>query len=36
MDVTEFDIPLFSPNVTEINFEIFDLWIRGHNGKIRV
>ncbi|SCM09162.1 conserved Plasmodium protein, unknown function [Plasmodium chabaudi adami] len=33
MDVIEFDIPLFSPNVTEINFEIFNLWIRGHNEK---
>ncbi|EWC73781.1 hypothetical protein C923_05525 [Plasmodium falciparum UGT5.1] len=31
MDITEFDIPLFSPNITEINFSIFDLWLRGYN-----
>ncbi|ANQ09572.1 Uncharacterized protein PCOAH_00047030 [Plasmodium coatneyi] len=31
MDITEFEIPLFSPNITEINFGIFDLWLRGHN-----
>ncbi|KJP87720.1 hypothetical protein AK88_02615 [Plasmodium fragile] len=31
MDTTEFVIPLFSPNITEINFGIFDLWLRGHN-----
>ncbi|EUD69512.1 hypothetical protein C922_00375 [Plasmodium inui San Antonio 1] len=31
MDITEFEIPLFSPNITEINFGIFDLWLQGHN-----
>ncbi|OTN65398.1 Uncharacterized protein PKNOH_S110111800 [Plasmodium knowlesi] len=31
MDITGFEIPLFSPNITEINFGIFDLWLRGHN-----
>ncbi|SBT43470.1 conserved Plasmodium protein, unknown function [Plasmodium ovale wallikeri] len=33
MDITEFEIPLFSPNVTEINFGIFDLWLMGYDEK---
>ncbi|CRG94610.1 conserved Plasmodium protein, unknown function [Plasmodium gallinaceum] len=33
MDITDFEIPLFSPNITEINFGIFDLWLKGYNEK---
>lgn len=33
MDVTEFDVPLFSPNIAEINFDIFGLWLEGYNEK---
>ncbi|SCP05866.1 conserved Plasmodium protein, unknown function [Plasmodium ovale] len=33
MDITEFEIPLFSPNVTEINFGVFDLWLMGYDEK---
>lgn len=29
MDVSQFDVPLFAPNIVEINFDIFNLWLEG-------